>query len=475
LIRAALTPTIIPWRLPTPDAESADCAYQCSLAELYAYSETPREAAAIRLGQTRKLQRMRTLLGLAGSPHANFQTVLVAGTKGKGSMAALLTSILEAAGFRVGRYTQPHLYSHRERIWANGDHISESAFVSTLERLRPSLAAIERRVDDLGPLTTFDVGTALAIDYFAQERVEIAVVEVGVGGENDATNVLDPILALIGPVGMDHSETLGSTIGAIARHKAGVMRSGIDVAVSAQQPEAQDVIREVAQDVGARLLELGREFRWATSADGGGRFHLGGVFGCLDCLETPLLGRCQRDNAAVAVAGALALNGRGWSISEDDIRRGLASVSWPGRFQTVVSEPLTVVDGAHNPPSMKALAETVRECLPGRPISLVIGMSVEKDVAASMAELAPLVDCVVATRSRHPRSCDPERIAAIAKDLDLAVRIVSDPGDAVAVSWSGQWPDGATLVAGSLFLAGDVLEWLQRGGAGRGESAYDAS
>jgi dihydrofolate synthase/folylpolyglutamate synthase len=310
------------------------------------------------------------------------------------------------------------------------------------------------------------VGTALALDHYRQQQVEIAVVEVGVGGANDATNSLEPILSLIGPIGMDHTDTLGSTLAAIAREKAGVMRAGTPVVVSPQEPEARDPIRAAAQATGARLSELGTDFRWQADDGDSGCFALKGRFGTMTDLEMPLRGRCQRDNASMAVAGAGLLADHGWSISEADIRRGLQRVDWPGRFQTVVAEPLTIVDGAHNPAATRALADTIREHLPGRPITLILGMSAEKDAAGSLAELAPVVTQVIATHARHPRSLDPQRLAEAARTFGLDAEVIPDPGEAVLAAWATQPPNGVSLVAGSLFLAGDVLEWLWRASGG---------
>lgn len=403
---------------------------------------------------------MRMLLALLGNPQARFETVLVAGTKGKGSMAALLTSILEAAGHRVGRYTQPHLYSYRERTWAAGRYISEDEVVDALESMASALALVQRHAREIGPLTTFDVGTALSLLHFARASVELAVVEAGVGGAGDATNALEPILCLIGPVGVDHVATLGATLGAIAHEKAGVARSGIDVVVSHQEPEAMSSIRQVAHHVGARLCELGRDFAWHGEDACASQLCVSGPDGLSPGLRPPLVGPCQRDNAAMAIAAAQLLRWRGYRVLPEAIGNGLANVHWPGRFQTVVGEPLTVVDGAHNSPAARALAATIRECLPGRRAALVLGMSTEKDAAGFIAELAPLADRVVATRARHPRSCDPVGLAETARAAGIEAEVALSPADAMARAWAMQPADGVTLVTGSLFLVGDVLELL---------------
>jgi len=231
----AAPPAIIPWRLPPPDTRSENEAYHRALAKIYAFSEAPRSPGEIALARDHKLERMRSLLGLLGSPQARFSTVLVAGTKGKGSTAAMLASILEAGGLRVGRYTQPHLYSYRERTWAAGRFIEEDEVVALGDEMADALSTIDAHRGELGPLTTFDVGTALSLLHFARRSVEIAVVEVGVGGGNDATNALEPILTLIGPIGLDHADVLGHDLIDVARAKAGVMRRGVDVIVAPQE------------------------------------------------------------------------------------------------------------------------------------------------------------------------------------------------------------------------------------------------
>lgn len=456
---------VVPWRLPRPDTYARLEAYRAALAHLYAFSEVPRSSDDVRLSRVRKLERMRTLLGLLGAPQMRYSTVLIAGTKGKGSMAAILTSILEAAGYRVGRYTQPHLYSYRERIWACGHYVTEAEAAEELAEMAPALTLVERSRGRLGHLTTFDVGTAQALQHFADAGIDIAVVEVGVGGANDATNALEPVLALIGQVDLDHTAALGENLGAIAREKAGVVRFGIDVVVAPQAPEAMAAIRQRAEGVARIQLAKARphpnDWRFPERE---GTFAVCGPLGVVEGLATPLVGRHQQANVAMAVGAAQLLDARGWRVGEGAIREGVAQVHWPGRFQTVVREPLTIVDGAHNPCAARALAATVRECHPERPVTLVLGMTTDKDAGATIRELAPVISGVVATRSRHPRACEPEGLAAIVESLGLEATIVGSPAAAVCHAWETQPSDGMTLVAGSLFLAGDVLEWLWAAG-----------
>ena len=453
-------PTVIPWNLPPPDNQSSSDSYRHALSRIYAFSEAPRSAEEIALGRERKLDRMRALLGLLGFPQARFGTVLVAGTKGKGSTAAMLASIVAAAGVRVGRYTQPHLYSYRERTWACGRYIEEHEIAKLLDSMAEALALIERGRGDLGPLTTFDVGTALSLLHFARKGVELAVVEVGVGGANDATNVLEPILAVIGPVGLDHVDTLGHSLVDVARAKAGVLRRGIDAVVADQEPCVEETIGHAAEELGARLFQARAEA--PSTVDPECPFHVLAPDVTEENLTTPLAGGFQRTNAAMAVTAAQLLRRGGLPVTPAAIRGGLRDVQWPGRFQTVVRQPLTIVDGAHNPCAARALAETVKGCLPGHPLTLVLGISREKDVASTVAELAPLAHRVVVTRARHERSCDPEELAEVVRSVAPRLEVATAPsaGEALCTAWSAQPEDGATIVTGSLFLVGDVLEWL---------------
>src|SRR5581483_7623373 len=248
--------------LPPPDEAVADPVYRAALDYLYSFSGTPRTAAAIRADQPRKLMRMRRLLALCGAPQDSFPAVLIAGTKGKGSTAAMLAAMLSASGLRVGRYTQPHLVSYRERTWAAGSYVSAAEVAGLADELRPLVATAVRRAPDLGRYTTFEVGTALTFLYFARRQVDVAVVEVGVGGAHDATNVLDPLVSVIAPISADHLDTLGPTLADVAHAKAGILRAGRPAALGPQPPEAESVLRAETARLDAPAVWVGREWRW---------------------------------------------------------------------------------------------------------------------------------------------------------------------------------------------------------------------
>ncbi|SRR5579884_477149 len=448
--------------LPPPDTAVSDPAYQAALAYLYGLSAVPRSPEAIRADWPRKLVRMRRLLALWGNPQEAYPTVLIAGTKGKGSTAAMLAAILQAAGWRVGRYTQPHLVSYRERIWANGTFIPCAAVAALATEVRPLVEESQRRWPLLGTYTTFEVGTALALTYFARVGVDLAVVEVGVGGAHDATNVLDPIASVITAISEDHLATLGPTLADVAREKAGVLRPGRP-AFSARQPaDAARVLHAVAASVGARLQWVGREWIWEPREPlaQGGRFAVRGPAVAYDQLTLPLLGWHQRENATLAIATAQALASVGRPVPEAAVARGLATLCWPGRIQVFPGPPPLVVDVAHNVESAERLRETLAECFPGRPIVLVLGCSADKDIAGIAARLAPLARVVIATRAQHPRAAPPAVIAAAARAAGAQVAEAPTTAQALARAWACCESTGLVVVAGSLFLAGEALEQL---------------
>jgi len=445
------------WGLPPPDETVDDPAYAAALDYLYGLSATPRPAAAIRADQPRKVPRMRRLLALCEQPQQRFPAVLVAGTKGKGSTAAMLAAILQAAGLRIGRYTQPHLVSYRERTWLDGEYIPASAVAQLTRELRPLVAAAERESPDLGHFTTFEVGTALTFLYFARRGVDLAVVEVGVGGAHDATNVLDPLVSVITPISADHLDTLGPTLADVARAKAGILRAGRPAVLGLQPPEAMAVLRAAARRLAVPFARVGRDWRWEPEAApaAASAFTLRGPATAYAGLTLPLLGRHQRDNAALAVAAADALRGRGIRLSPGAVARGLAGVVWPGRVQVLPTRPPLVVDGAHNAASAASLRATLEDCFPGRRMVLVLGCTADKDLAGIVDALVPLARRVIATQARHPRAAPAAAVAAAAAGAGATVTVAPDVAAAIAAA--GATSDALVIVAGSLFLAGEAL------------------
>lgn len=405
-----------------------------------------------------KVPRMRALLSRLDSPHLKYPSVMVAGTKGKGSTVAFVAEGLRAAGYRVGRYTQPHLIDWRERTWVDGRLIEPAEVVELVERIRPAVESLHQGMGELGGVTTYEVGTALTLSYFARRQVDVAVLEIGVGGRLDALNAVDPILSVATSISLDHTDVLGITLGEIAAEKAGIFRwNGIAV-TSPQRPEALEALRRVGAQTGARLYEVGRDWRWTEGAEPG-TIDVRGPNGTLEGLRVALLGDHQRDNAAVAVAVLELLADHSIHVDPLAIRKGLAEVEWPGRIQLLRTDPAVVADAAHNGDSVGRLMDTVRKEFRYRRLILVFGASADKDVAGMVQLLGPAADRVVVTSSGHRRAAHLEPLA---KEFARYAQVEeeADPGSAFQRAMSMADPSDLVLVTGSVFLAGKAIELL---------------
>ena len=452
--------------MPLPDRAIRDPTYQEALAWLYAFSPTARSAAEIVADRPRKLARTRELLARLDHPERAFASVLVAGTKGKGSTAAMLESIARAAGHRTGLYTQPHLHSWCERTRLGGRPIETGEVVALARAVRAAVPGLERDRPELGRPTTFEVGTALTFLAFARHRVRLAIVEVGVGGAHDATNAVEPLLVVLAPISLDHVATLGGSLEAIAAEKAGLFRPDGQAVVGPQPPAADAVVHRIAAERGSRLEQIGRDWHWQPGGDrpGCAPFAVLGPGFRLDNLQVPLLGRHQRDNATLAVAAATKLPSH--PLLPEVIRHGLANVSWPARVQILRERPTVVVDGAHNADSAARLAETLRECFAWRQLHLILGLSVGKDVDGILDALLPLADRLTVTRSDHDRAVPPETLAAATRARGAAPSVAVDPSRALDDALARADPADLVCATGSLFLAAETIEAV---GGGRWE------
>ena len=444
-----------------PDASIADPAYHDALRWLYGLSPNIRTAAQIVANRPHKLARMRALLERVGRPDRELRSVLVAGTKGKGSIAAFSESILRAAGLRVGLVTSPHLVSWCERTRIDGHDVEPDTAARLLPAVRAAVDRLSAEDPELGHVTTFEAGLAFSLLAFVERGVEIAVVEAGVGGLHDATNVLEPLAVALGPISYDHTATLGPTLTAIATEKTGIFRSR-RLAISAPQPpEARAVVEQAARERGALLEWCGEEWQWHPDDEScAGRFTICGIRGEFGGLSTPLLGRHQRENATVAVAlttGALPELGRGCA-PEAAVRAGLAAVRWPGRLQVLRERPSLVVDGAHNGDSASRLAEALGECFAADRRHLVFGTSVGKDVARMLDALLPIAATVTLTRSHHERSVPLDQLFQALESRGVAASIVPEVREAVGSALAQADPGDLVIVTGSLFVVGEALE-----------------
>ena len=416
------------------------------------YAEAVARIQALRggehAGMRPGLERIEGLLDALGRPEQRYRLVQVGGTNGKGSVSAMLAAILKAAGLRVGLYTSPHLVSFRERIRVDGDPIPEDGVVDGVE----ALGTLVARVD----ATMFEATTALALDHFAREAVDIAVLEVGLGGRLDATTVGRPEVSVIARIDLDHQAVLGSTLEAIAGEKAAIIRSGVAVS-AAQAREAERVIATRASAVGVPLLLEGRDLSVAVERRGldGQRLTCAGPGFTLAGLELGMAASYQPSNALLAVAAARELG-----ATEDAIRDGLARARWPGRFQILRrASGFLVLDGAHNPAGARALAASLRDVFAGAPVTFVLGILADKDAAGIVAALAPLAARIVLVAPTSPRAAAPDALRALVPATVDTVEIAGSPAE--ALERAGR--DAKTpviCVAGSLFLIGDVLRYL---------------
>jgi dihydrofolate synthase/folylpolyglutamate synthase len=413
------------------------------------------------------LRRVRLLLEHLGNPHLKARTVHIAGSKGKGSTAAMVFSVLKEAGYKTGLYTSPHLIETYERFKIGEGFIGEEELIAEVDRLKPLVVAINAEAR-YGELTTFEIMTGLAFDYFAKNGVEWQVIEVGLGGRLDATNVVEPDLCVITTINLEHTDVLGDTLAEIAAEKAGIIKRGVPVVSAPQVEEVAKVIKAACHTLDATLTiaDLAAVTR-SQFSDGRQAFNVLGKHSIYD-VELPLLGTYQRVNCAVAVAALEALIGRGVKgIDKGSIERGLAKTDWPGRFQILDMRPLVIADGAHNPASANELVASLEaylgQDLRPHPGVLVIGASSDKDVDGMAEILAPAFDEFVVTHTRHPRAMDVKILGRAFETRGKRVNYTSTTAEAIVAAVKLAGSGGMVCVTGSLFAVGEALEIWQAG------------
>jgi dihydrofolate synthase/folylpolyglutamate synthase len=410
------------------------------------------------------LGRVAALLEALGAPQTRLKCLHVAGTKGKGSTAAMISSILTASGYTTGLYTSPHLVDVRERIRLNGEMIPEEAFSRMMARTRPHLDTILAQIAQLPPGATlrrptyFEIMTHVAFLYFEEARADACVLEVGMGGRLDATNIIEhPVACAITNISMDHTAILGGTLGQIAREKAGILKENAPAVVSPQRPAAAKSIKTAARKVHAPLWWVGSDVRIEPGE--GERFSIRLPGATFDELTVPLLGSHQRENAAVATGLAELARRSGYDrITPDTVRRGLATVEWPGRIQQIDDNPTTIIDGAHNPESVVALVMTLAAAFPGVRAAYVFAVSDDKDWRCMLRKLAPGASAITFTLSGNPRSVPPDELAAAARKMRFAsIQVDADPAHALRQVRESAGRDGLVVAVGSLYLVGSLL------------------
>jgi dihydrofolate synthase / folylpolyglutamate synthase len=426
-----------------------------------------------------RLDGMRDLLERLGRPDRKFPIVHVAGTKGKGSTSAMVAAALSACGLSVGLFTSPHLERIEERFTIDGRQCTEPEFARLVHRLRPIVAAMDAELSkrdppDIGP-TYFELTTAMSLLHFADAGVDAAVLEVGMGGRLDSTNVCQSTVSIITSISYDHTKQLGDTLAEIAWEKAGIIKPGVPVVSGATAPEAAAVVGRVADERGCRLVELGRDFEFdyrppqhlEQAPDRGlMNFRIGRDSALRETnhVALGLPGLHQGANAALALATIDELRRLGWNLPEALVRRGLAELHWPARVEVVARRPCVVLDAAHNVASIEALLTTLAESFEARRRILVFATTQEKDVAGMMRLLQSAFDEVVLTRyTQNPRGVPVDELRQVAQILpELNWRTAEDPAEAwSAVHTLGLSPDDLVCVAGSFFIAAQMRRQIE--------------
>ncbi len=406
------------------------------------------------------LRRVEALLARLGDPHRRPFVIHIAGTKGKGSTAAMIASALQAGGYSVGLYTSPHLHTVRERFQVNSVPISQEAFAELATELRPHIETINAEAA-YGRLTTFEAWTALAFRHFARAGVDVAVLETGLGGRLDATNVAPAKVCVITSISLDHTQVLGDTLAAIAAEKAGIIKPGATVVTAPQDAEAMAVIDEAARSRGARrLIHVGRDVAWERLGGDleGQTYAVHGRLGTYR-LSLPLLGRHQGENLAVAVAALEAAGEAGVPLPEGALAAGLGAVQWPGRLEVLRRRPLLVVDGAHNPYSIETLAAALAD-LPHERAHLVFGVSPDKDIPGMIAALGGAFASVTVTAAQGPRAAASDDLVALFAEAGLGAAAAPSVEQALLRALGLAAPDDLVCVTGSLFLVAEARAWL---------------
>lgn len=399
------------------------------------------------------LERIQALLDAMGNPERKCKYVHVTGTNGKGSTCAMVASILRKAGYKTGLYTSPYLIRFNERIQINGEQISDADICELTEYVKPFAESIFERP------TEFEMVTAIGFEYFARHKCDIVVCEVGMGGEFDATNViLAPEAAVICNIGLDHTEVLGDTLEKIAGAKAGIIKPGCDAVLYRERPSVEAVFEERCKALNAPLhkadfdsLHLlshsleGQVFDWE-------RFH---------ALRLPLLGEHQLHNAAVALTTARVLQKRGWKITDEQIREGIESVRWPGRFELMRKDPMFIIDGGHNPQCIEALVKNIRDYLPGRELTVLTGVLGDKDFHCMYRDVAQYAKEFITITPANARALTAEKLADYLRQFGKPVTACDVVADGVRLAIEHAGKDGVVLCYGSLYMIGDIDAALQ--------------
>jgi dihydrofolate synthase/folylpolyglutamate synthase len=392
----------------------------------------------------------RLLRGL-GNPHERFSSIHIAGTNGKGSIAAFLSSVLTCAGYKVGLYTSPHLVRFNERIQINGQAISDEDVARVLE-------AVQLVYTQGDPPTFFECATAMAFHHFASAGVDWAVLETGMGGRYDATNIVQPEACVISNISLEHQEYLGNTLAAIAREKAGIIKQGLDVVTGTRQKNALTVIEKVAKDKGAPLYRLGKEIRVRRDKDRG--FSYLGFYRRWPRVKIGMPGEHQITNATLALGVVDLLLQKGLTISDEAIYSGLSTTRWPGRLEIVSRKPCILLDGAHNPSAARTLRKFVEDAVHVKRLVMVVGILADKTWKPMLRELTTVADTMILTRPEYERAADPHELAAFVQTLSQDIIVEPHLPDAVSLALDKVGKNDGVCITGSLYTVGDAKAYL---------------
>ena len=421
-------------------------AYQKSLDYLYSLEK---------FGMIFGLTQVERILSATGNPHKEIQAIHIGGTNGKGSTAAMMSSILQKEGYRVGLYTSPHLIRFTERIKVNGKEIEEEEVAALTEWMK-------KEIETAGiapPFTFFDFTTAMALHYFKQKLVDLAILEVGLGGRLDSTNVVDPLISIITNIAKDHEEYLGKTILKIAKEKAGIIKKGRPLITAATQPQVLRLFSKICQEKGTPFFRVGKEFRYARAEDGD--FDYEGLNRKLWSIHLNLRGFHQIVNAATAFGAMEVLEDLGYRVSTDAMIEGLREVEWPGRLEMVSSSPRVILDGAHNPAGALVLKESLEKEFQFQRLILLIGIMKDKDIQSMLHLLAPLADHIILTRPHTDRATPPSLLKKALGRSGKKAEIVEDLNEAIERGLSLVQKEDLLCITGSLYTVGDARAYFR--------------
>lgn len=432
--------------------------YPESLRYLYSLADFERSG---RFADRKDVEPVKALLEELGNPHLGRITVHIAGSKGKGSVAAMIESILRAAGLKTGLYTSPHLHRFTERIQIDGAEVTKEEWAAGVATVAEAAKRVQERMPDRA-LVTFDVLTALGFLLFRDAGVQAQVIEVGLGGSLDSTNVFDrKDVSVITNIGLEHREILGNTVAEIARQKAGIIVADCPTVMAPQRESAAEVIREVAAERGSKLVEVAAvcNLRRDQANSDAQSFRLRTPVGGYQ-VKLPLLGKHQLDNAATAVLAVEQLQPGGEKVPEEAVKKGLESVKWPARIEIIKRRPLVVVDAAHTADSARSLRDTLSDYLRLKDASLIVGVMGDKDLEGLVSAIEPVARRVIATQADHPRALDAEKVARAFQDLGIETTWERKLGAAIDTAMNLSTPSDAVVILGSVALAGEARAYI---------------